>query len=214
MIRLLIADDHTLMREGLKRILEDVDDIAVVGEAVDGHETLLRVRKGRFDQLLLDLSMPGRSGIDLIRQIKQEAPHLPILVLTMHDEGQYAVRALRAGAQGYLTKETAGTQLVVAIRKVASGRPYISVEMAEELAMKVMTRDPKLPHERLTDREFEIFTLLVSGKSITEIAGALHLSVKTVSTHKTHILEKMEMSTMSDMIQYAVAHHLIPHFDS
>jgi len=158
--------------------------------------------------------MPGRSGIDLIRQIKQEAPHLPILVLTMHDEGQYAVRALRAGAQGYLTKETAGTQLVVAIRKVASGRPYISVEMAEELAMKVMTRDPKLPHERLTDREFEIFTLLVSGKSITEIAGALHLSVKTVSTHKTHILEKMEMSTMSDMIQYAVAHHLIPHFDS
>ena len=214
MIRLLIADDHTLMREGLKRILEDVDDIAVVGEAVDGHETLLRVRKGGFDQLLLDLSMPGRSGIDLIRQIKQEAPHLPILVLTMHDEGQYAVRALRAGAQGYLTKETAGTQLVVAIRKVASGRPYISVEMAEELAMKVMTRDPKLPHERLTDREFEIFTLLVSGKSITEIAGALHLSVKTVSTHKTHILEKMEMSTMSDMIQYAVAHHLIPHFDS
>ncbi len=214
MIRLLIADDHTLMREGLKRILEDVDDIAVVGEAVDGHETLLRVRKGGFAQLLLDLSMPGRSGIDLIRQIKQEAPHLPILVLTMHDEGQYAVRALRAGAQGYLTKETAGTQLVVAIRKVASGRPYISVEMAEELAMKVMTRDPKLPHERLTDREFEIFTLLVSGKSITEIAGALHLSVKTVSTHKTHILEKMEMSTMSDMIQYAVAHHLIPHFDS
>ncbi|MES2932302.1 MAG: response regulator transcription factor [Pseudomonadota bacterium] len=214
MIRLVIADDHTIMREGLKRILDDVEDIEVVGEAVNGHEALAHVRKGGFDQLLLDLSMPGRNGIDLIRQIRLEAPKLHILVLTMHDEGQYAVRALRAGAQGYLTKESAGTQLVVAIRKVASGRPYISTEMAEELALNVMTPEENLPHERLTDREFEIFTLLVSGKSITEIANSLHLSVKTVSTHKTHILEKMCMNTMSDLVQYAVAHHLIPRFDS
>jgi DNA-binding NarL/FixJ family response regulator len=213
MIRLLIADDHTIMREGLKRILDDIEDIEVVGEAVNGHEVLDRVRRGGFDQLLLDLSMPGRSGVELIRQIRIEAPHLLILVLTMYDEGQYAVRALRAGAQGYLTKESAGTQLVNAIRRVASGRPYISVEMAEQLALNLMTPNESSPHKRLTDREFEIFILLVSGKSITDIAKSLHLSVKTVSTHKTHILEKMGMSAISEMVLYAVAHHLIAHYE-
>ncbi len=213
MIRLLIADDHALMREGLKRILEAAEDICVVGEASNGFEVLERVRKGGFDQVLLDLSMPGRSGVELIRQIRLEAPAVPILVLTMYDEGQYAVRALRAGAQGYLTKESAGDQLLHAIRRVALGRPYISIETAEELARNLMAPKERLPHKRLTDREFEIFNQLVAGKTITEIAKSRHLSVKTISTHKTHVLEKMGMTAISEMVLYAVAHQLIEHFE-
>ncbi len=209
MIRILIADDHTIMREGLKRILEGIEDIEVVGEAIDGHDTLAKARLGNFDVLLMDLSMPGRSGVDLIRQIKDEIPKLPILILTMHEEEQYAVRAIRAGARGYLTKESAGTQLVTALRKVASGRPYISIEVAEQLAMSAMPADSDLPHTSLSDREFEVFSHLVAGKSITEIAELLHLSVKTVSTHKTRIMLKMERNTLSDLVQYAIAHKLL-----
>lgn len=209
MIRILIADDHTIMREGLKRILDGIEDIQVVAEAVDGFDTLEKVRRIEFDVLLLDLSMPGRSGVDLIRQIKDELPKLPILVLTMHEEEQYAVRAIRAGARGYLTKESAGTQLVTALRKVASGRPYISLEVAEQLAMSAMPADDNQPHTQLSDREFEVFSHLVKGKSITEIGDLLHLSVKTVSTHKTRIMQKMGMNTLSDLVQYAVAHHLL-----
>ena len=209
MIRILIADDHTIMREGLKRILEGIEDIEVVGEAIDGHDTLAKARLGNFDVLLMDLSMPGRSGVDLIRQIKDEMPKLPILILTMHEEEQYAVRAIRAGARGYLTKESAGTQLVTALRKVASGRPYISIEVAEQLAMSAMPADSDLPHTSLSDREFEVFSHLVIGKSITEIAELLHLSVKTVSTHKTRIMLKMGRNTLSDLVQYAIAHKLL-----
>jgi DNA-binding NarL/FixJ family response regulator len=212
MIRLLIADDHTIMREGLKRILEGADDIKVVGEAVDGFEVLAQVRKGGFDLLMLDLSMPGRSGVELIRQIKDEAPRLPILILTMHEEEQYAIRAIRAGARGYLTKESAGTQLVSAIRKVASGRPYISNEVAEQLALDAMPSDDDFPHKKLSDREFEVFSLLVSGKTITEIADMLHLSAKTVSTHKTRILHKMAMNSLAELVQYAVACRLLKPF--
>ncbi len=212
MIRIVIADDHTIMREGLKRILQEVDDIEVVGEAVDGFEVLATVRKAGFDLLLMDLSMPGRSGVDLIRQIKDEAPKLPILVLTMHEEEQYAVRAIRAGASGYLTKESAGTQLVTAIRKVASGRPFISLEVAEQLAIDAMPARNELPHKYLSDREFEVFNLLVSGKSITEIAVMLHLSVKTVSTHKTRILQKMDSNSLAELVQYAIAHGLLAPF--
>ena len=210
MIRIVIADDHTIMREGLKRILEGADDIEVVGEATDGFEALAQVRKGGFDLLMLDLSMPGRNGVELIRQIKDEMPKLPILILTMHDEEQYAVRAIRAGARGYLTKESAGTQLVSAIRRVASGRPYISLEVAEQLAMDAMPSVmDDLPHKQLSDREFEVFSMLVGGKSITEIAESLHLSVKTVSTHKTRILHKMGVPSLADLVQYAVVHGLL-----
>jgi DNA-binding NarL/FixJ family response regulator len=209
MIRLLIADDHTIMREGLKRILEGIDDIEVIGEAVDGHDTLEKARTFNFDVLLMDLSMPGRSGVDLIRQIRDDFPKLPILILTMHEEEQYAVRAIRAGANGYLTKESAGTQLVTALRKVASGRPYISMEVAEQLALSAMPNNSQLLHSQLSDREFEVFSHLVKGKSITEIAELLHLSVKTVSTHKTRIMQKMELHTLSDLVQYAVAQNLI-----
>ena len=208
MIRIVIADDHTIMREGLKRILDGALDIEIVGEAINGFEVLSLVRQGGFD-LLLDLSMPGRSGVDLIRQVRSEAPKLAILILTMHEEEQYAVRAIRAGAQGYLTKESAGTQLVGAIRKVASGRPYISTEVAEQLALNIMAPNEQLLHKQLSDREFEVFSLLVGGKSITEIANNLHLSVKTVSTHKTRIMQKMGMTSLSEMVQYAVAHRLL-----
>lgn len=213
MIRIVIADDHTLMREGLKRIFEGNDEITVVDEAIDGFSVINLVRKGGFDLLLLDLSMPGRSGIDLIRQIRTEAPKLPILVLTMYEEEQYAVRSIRAGAQGYLTKESAGDQLVNAIKKVASGRPYISMEVAEQLALGIMTPEKEMPHTQLSDREFEVFNLLASGKSITDIGTQLHLSVKTVSTHKSRILTKMGMHSLAEIVQYAVTHNLLAPFE-
>ena len=209
MIRIVIADDHTLMREGLKRILEGAHDIAVVGEATDGFETLVQARRGDFDLLLLDMSMPGKSGVELIRQVKETVPKLSILVLTMHEEEQYAVRAIRAGARGYLTKESAGTQLLSAIRKVASGRPYISTAVAEQLAIDAMPFNERLPHKDLSNREFEVFSLLVTGKSITDIAGILHLSVKTVSTHKTRILQKMSLNSLAELVQYAIAYRLL-----
>ena len=210
MIRIVIADDHTIMREGLKRILEGVEDITVVGEATDGFEALSHVRQGGFDLLMLDLSMPGRSGVELIRQIKDEMPKLPILVLTMYDEEQYAVRSIRAGARGYLTKESAGTQLLSAIRRVASGRAYISPEVAEQLVIDASHSGDNLPHKELSNREFEVFNMLVSGKSISDIATNLHLSAKTVSTHKTRILNKMSMGSLSELVQYAVAYNLLP----
>lgn len=210
MIRIVIADDHTIMREGLKRILSGMEDICVAGEAIDGASTLARVREGGFEVLLLDLCMPGRSGVELIRQIRQTAPELSILVLTMYEEEQYAVRSIRAGARGYLTKESAEAQLVSAIRRVASGKYYISAEVAEQLALNIGKQDVPLPHSRLSDREFEVFSMLIAGKTITEIAGQLHLSVKTVSTHKTRILQKMQMNTLAEIVQYAVKHNLLP----
>jgi len=209
MIRIVIADDHTIMREGLKRILETAGDIVVVGEATDGVETLAHVRQGGFDLLMLDMSMPGRSGVELIRQIKDEMPTLPILILTMHHEEQFAVRTIRAGARGYLTKESAGTQLLSAIRRVASGRLYISQEVAEQLAINVMTENSEISHNKLSAREFEVFHFLVSGKTISEIAQCLYLSAKTVSTHKTRILEKMKMNSVAEMVHYAIANKLV-----
>lgn len=209
MIRVVLADDHALMREGLKHILEKATDIRICGEATNGFETLQLVRNEAFDVLVMDLSMPGRSGMELIRQIKDEAPKLTILVLTMHEEDEYAARALRAGALGYMTKEGAGTQLVNAIRRVAGGRPYISMDVAEQLAIGAMPTHDKLPHKALSDREFEVFNLLVNGKSVTEIAEMLHLSVKTISTHKTRILQKMQSASLAELVRYAVAHELL-----
>ncbi|MGE0357328.1 MAG: response regulator [Burkholderiales bacterium] len=210
MTRVLVADDHAIVREGLKRILEGQEGIDVVGEATNGHEVLERVREGGFDILMLDLSMPGKSGIDLIKQVKDESPKLRVLVLTMHEEDQYAVRAIRAGASGYLTKESAPGQLVSALRRLAEGRLYISANVAEQLALDVQPRDDEAPHRHLSDREFEVFQLLVSGRSISEIAAQLHLSVKTVSTHKTRILQKMSVASVADLVRYAIRHRLAP----
>ena len=209
MIRIVIADDHTIMREGLKRILDGADDIEVVGEAVDGFEVLAQVRKGGFDLLMLDLSMPGRSGVELIRQIKDEVPKLNILILTMHEEEQYAVRAIRAGARGYLTKESASKQLVEAIRKVASGGAFISAEVAQQLALGAMPGAEAALHETLSDREFQILRMLAEGLSVTDVSQKLNLSVKTVSTHKGNIQQKMGLSTTADLIRYAIAHRLV-----
>ena len=209
MIRIVIADDHTIMREGLKRIFDGTNDISVVGEAIDSSTTLKKVKEGGFEVLLLDLSMPGRNGIELIRQIKQESPKLSILILTMYEEEQYAVRAIRAGALGYLTKESAEDQLVHAIRRVASGRYYISAEAAEQLALNINAAEKELSHTLLSNREFEVFIMLASGKTITEIASKLHLSAKTISTHKVRILNKMQMGTLSEIVQYAIKHNLL-----
>lgn len=208
MIRVVIADDHTILREGLKQLLQSAPDLSVVGEAGDGHEVLARVRGVDFDVLLLDMSMPGRSGMELIRQVKAERPKLRVLVLSMHEEHQYAVRAIRAGAAGYLTKESAALELVAAIRKVAGGGAFISAEVAEQLALSSMPRAEGPPHTLLSDREYQVFRRLVAGAAVTQIAGDLNLSVKTVSTHKARLMEKLGVANQAELIHYALKHRL------
>jgi DNA-binding NarL/FixJ family response regulator len=214
MIRIVVADDHTIVREGLKQVLSAASDFSIVGEAQSGHEVLLRVRDLEFDVLLLDMSMPGKSGIELIKQVRGEKPKLRILVLSMHQERQYAVRAIKAGASGYLTKESAAVQLVAAIRKVAAGGAFITEAVAEQLALGAMPQTEGLPHEALSDREFQVFRLLASGEAVSKIAEALSLSVKTVSTHKARIMQKMNMSNPAELIRYAIKHRLIDDLDS
>jgi len=207
--RILVADDHAIVREGLRRILAADPAFVVTGEAGDANEVMAAVRAGGFEVLLLDLSMPGRSGIELVKRVKEERQELSVLVLSMHAEQQYAVRAIRAGASGYLTKDTAATQLTAAIHKVASGGLFITPAVAEALAIGVQSRDGDLPHTRLTDREFEIFLMLARGDSVTGIAERLSLSVKTASTHKTHILEKMKVGSIAGLVRYAIEHNLL-----
>ncbi len=208
MIRIVMADDHAIVREGLRRIVASAEDFEVVDEAGDGNEVMRIARERDFDVLVLDLSMPGRSGMELIKLVKAEKPKLRILVLSMHQEQQYAVRAIKAGASGYLTKESAPAQLVQAIRKIASGGAYISAEVAEQLALGAMPGGSSAPHESLSPREFEVFRLLVAGVSVTDIAHQLTLSVKTVSTHKANLMLKMNLANQSDLIRYAMRHGL------
>lgn len=208
MIRIVIADDHAIVREGLKRIVSSVDGMQVAGEAANGAEVMQRVRETLFDVLMLDLSMPGRSGMELIKLVHTEKPKLRILVLSMHQELQYAVRAIKSGASGYLTKESAPAQLEQAIRKIAAGGAFISAEVAEQLALGAMPGSEVSPHERLSNREFEVFHLLVAGVSVTDIAARLNLSVKTVSTHKANLMQKMGLQTQSELIRYALKHGL------
>ena len=208
MIRVLLADDHAIVRAGLKEILAGTGDIAVTGEAANGHEVLSLVRGHDYDIAVLDLSMPGRSGFELIRQVKGEKPKLRILVLSMHSEEQFAVRALKAGAAGYLTKDSAADQLVAAIRRIAAGGAFVSPETAERLALGLNRDTEAPPHALLSDREFQVFQLIAGGKSVGEIAGRLKLSVKTVSTHKTRIMQKMNLSNPAELIRYALQHKL------
>lgn len=210
-MKLLIADDHAILRAGLKHLLSDYPDIEVGGEAANGQEVLAQVRNQPWDALLLDMTMPGKSGIELIKQIKIIAPKLPILVLSMHKEDLYAVRALKAGAYGYLCKDNAEDQLVAALRKVAGGGHYISPAVAERLALDSLQGNQRdvPPHTRLSDREYQIFQSIVAGASVTEIADALNLSVKTVSTHKSHILEKMGCDSIAELVRYAIQHELL-----
>jgi DNA-binding NarL/FixJ family response regulator len=209
MIRVLVADDHAIVREGLKQILAKSGDLVVAGEAATGNDVLRMVREQTWDVLVTDMSMPGRSGVELIKLVKQERPQLPVLVLSMYGEDQFAVRAIRAGASGYLNKESASDQLVSAIRKVASGGVHVSSAVAEAMFHNLRGDAQALPHESLSDREFQVLKLIASGLSTNEIADQLTLSPKTVSTHKSRILEKMRMNNQAELIRYAVEHKLI-----
>lgn len=214
MIRILIADDHDILRAGLKHILQDTGDIIVAGEASDGHQALSQARTGHWDAMVLDLTMPGKSGIELIKQIKGEFPRLPILILSMHKEDLYAVRALKAGASGYLCKDSAEALLAQAIRKVVSGGLFVNQAVAEKLAMDMlMGAGSGTPHSRLTDREYQVFMLVARGLGVTDISRQLNLSVKTISTHKTRILEKMNLGNTADLIHYAIHNKLIGGID-
>jgi two-component system invasion response regulator UvrY len=209
MIRALIADDHAVVRQGLKQILGDTPEMLVAGEATNGQEVLDKVRAEPWDVVVLDISMPDRSGLDVLKQLRSERPKLPVLVLSMHSEDQYAVRVLKAGASGYLTKDSAPDELVKAIRKVVSGGTYVSSFLAEKLAFEIGTDSSRLPHETLSDREFQVLRLIAAGKSVTEIAAELYLSVKTVSTYRARMLEKMNLGTTAELIHYALQNHLI-----
>jgi len=206
----LIADDHAIIRDGLRKILADTEDLVVAGEAANGAAVLEQVRAREWSLLVLDISMPGRNGLELIKMVKCERPKLPILIFSMHPEEQYAVRAIRAGASGYLSKEGDTDLLLPAMRRVAEGGMFISTQVAELLAGEVAPKTTDaLPHTLLSDREFDVFSRIVRGMGLTAIASELSLSVKTVSTHKTHILAKMNLATQVDLVRYAIDHHLV-----
>jgi DNA-binding NarL/FixJ family response regulator len=209
MINVLIVDDHTIVREGLKQILAECPQVKVAGEAAGGQDALTRMREQKFDLVLLDISLEDRSGLDILKQVKAYWPELPVLILTMHREDEYALRALRAGASGYLTKKSAPTELVAAIQKVASGGKYVSESLAERLAFALEPGRGGAPHESLTDREYQVFSLIVAGNRITDIAEQLCVSVKTVSTHRARILQRMRMRTVTELIRYAVENDLV-----
>jgi DNA-binding NarL/FixJ family response regulator len=202
--RIVLADDHKIVRDGLKRILAATADLEVTGEAADGDQLLQLVKGADYDVAVVDMSMPGLSGIALIKRLKSEKPKLRVLVLSMHGESQYAARALKAGASGYLTKDSAAEQLVGALRKIAGGGLHIS-----EAAAASLVAAQNAPHDGLSDREFEVLKLLVEGLGPTEIGEKLHLSVKTVSTHKTRILEKLQLGSTAELVRYALEHKLL-----
>jgi len=209
MIRVLVADDHAIVRRGLRQILAETQDIMVGGEAATAQEALQLVRDERWNAVILDISLPGADGLGLLAEIRRERPELPVLILTVHSEDQYAVRAIKAGAAGFLTKESAPEKLIEAVRKVAGGGRYVSAELAENLASFLAGETAGAPHERLSDREFEIMKMLASGETVSEVARELSLSVKTVSTHRTRILKKMGMKTNAELTHYAVRARLV-----
>ena len=209
MISILIADDHAILRRGLKEILRGEFESATFDEAGTAQQVLTQVQSRVWDLVILDISMPGRSGLDLLRDLQQLRPELPVLVLSMHPEDQYATRVLKAGAAGYMNKETAPKELVKAVRKVLSGGRYVSAALAEKLAADLSADAARLPHEKLSHREFEVLRMIASGKTVSQIAEELHLSVTTVSTHRARILEKMGMASNADLMRYALHNRLI-----
>ncbi len=208
MINIIIADDHPIVRAGLKQVIAEDSFITVAGEAGNGAELLEKIRQRAYDVVLLDLTMPGMDGIDVLKQLKIEQPHLPVIILTIHPESQYALRILKAGASGYITKESASDELIKAIRKVHGGGKYITPSLAEKIAFALDQDNVRLPHEALSDREYQVLCLLGSGKTVSQIADELALSVKTVSTYRTRILEKMHMENNAELIYYAVQNSL------
>ena len=211
MIKILIADDHAVVRQGLKQIISDNADMQIVGEAETGAEALSFVREEKdCDVIILDITMPGgKSGLDLLPEIKQLRPMIKTLILSMHAEEQFAIRALKSGASGYITKQSAPTELVKAIRKVQSGGKYISQSIAEQLVFFLSDDENKPPHEKLSDREFQVLRMIALGKTLREIADEINISEKTVSTYRTRILEKMQMTRNAELIRYAVQKNLV-----
>lgn len=209
MVKLIIVDDHEVLRKGLKQIFEDTSDISVVDEAESGNELIDKAKKTKFDVALLDISMPGKDGIDTLKELKQEVPDLPVIVFTMFPEEQYAVRVIKAGAYGYLNKECKPKELIDAIRKVAMGRKYISPHLAELLASTLEKGNETPLHETLSDREFQVMYMLASGKTISEIANELFLSINTISTYRNRVLEKMGMKNNVELTHYALKNRLI-----
>ena len=208
-IHVLIADDHAIIRQGLKQILSDTEDLEVTGEADGGIKALQLIRENSYDVVLMDVSMPDRNGIDSLKLIKKEYPKLPVLMLSMHPEEQYAIRALRAGAAGYLSKQGAPEQLVTAIRQVAAGKKFVSAAVAEELANAIGEDLDKPPHEKLSDREYQTLCMIASGKTLTQIAEQLNLSVKTVSVYRARLLEKMKLHNNAELTHYGLKHGLV-----
>jgi DNA-binding NarL/FixJ family response regulator len=209
MIRVLIADDHAIVRQGLRQIVAETDDIVVAGEASNGHEVLDYTRRHPCDVVLLDIAMPGKDGLNTLKELKAEKPQLPVLILSMYPEEQYAVRLLKAGASGYLTKESAPDELVAAIRKVAKKGRYVSASLAERLAFLLDGGGEGAPHERLSDREYQVMLMMASGKTASEVAEAMCLSVKTISTYRVRALEKMGMRTNAEFAFYAIKEGLL-----
>jgi DNA-binding NarL/FixJ family response regulator len=208
-MKILIADDHTIFREGLKHILTEYPDMIVADEARNGREVLEKIWNNDYDMVLLDISMPGMTGLEALKQLKNDRPKLPVLVLSMHPEEQYAVRALRAGASGYLTKESAPEELMTAIRKISQGRKYITSSLAERLALEMEADSEKPLHDVLSDREYQVLRMIAEGKTVKHIAEELSLSIKTVSTYRARIMEKMKMTTNAELMHYAMKHHLL-----
>ncbi len=205
---LLLVDDHTIVREGVRRILEPLGAGWSITEAGTAFQALECLRNARFHLAIVDLSLPGMSGLDLVRRLKSQTPETAVLVLSMHAEEQYAIRAFKAGANGYLTKDGAAAELLAAVRKVADGGAYITPNMAEQVVLQLNRREPRSDHHRLSDRELQVLRLIVSGSRLTDIAEGLHLSIKTVSTHKSHIQQKLGLDTMAALIRYGLEHRL------
>ncbi len=209
-IHVLIVDDHAIVREGLKQIISDCPEMEVSGEADNASQAVQRVRAGGHDVVLLDISLPDRSGIEVLKQIRKEAPSLPVLMLSMYREDQYAIRAMKAGAAGYLNKQGAPDELVTALQTVATGRKYITPALALQLAEQISDDSTRLPHETLSDREYQTLILIASGKTVGEIADELALSVKTISMYRARLLQKMKLRHNADLMHYALRHQLVP----
>ncbi|WP_026354339.1 response regulator [Massilia niastensis] len=208
-IRVFIADDHAIVREGLKQILAEQRDIIVAGEAENGLDAVKLAGKARCHVMLLDISLPDRNGIDVLKQIKKDRPELAVLMLSMHREDQYAIRSLKAGASGYLTKQSAPRELVTAIRLVASGQKYVSAALAQTLASQIGENHEAAAHETLSDREYQTLTMIASGMTVSEIARELSLSVKTVSEYRSRLLVKMKLKTSAELTHYAIRNQLV-----
>lgn len=209
MIKVLVVDDHAIIRKGLKQILEDTEDMRVTGEADSGMDAIRLADSGEFDLILLDISLPDKHGVEVLKQIKTNQPNLPVLMLSMHAEDQYAVRSMKAGASGYLNKQSVPSQLVDAIRQVGKGKKYISNELAQQLAAGLSEGFNELLHQTLSDREYQTLCLLASGKKLSEMAEIMSLSTKTVSVYRARLLDKMKLKTNAEAIQYAINNHLL-----